>query len=281
MVGTDDGAELWHASSGAGLPVILCHGGPGLWDYLKPLAGLFGDAAEVHRWDQRGGGRSSRAGPYTIARMVEDMEALRRHVGVDAWVVAGHSWGAELALHYAVAHPGRTRGLVYMSGRGLMDSWRDVNRATCHEREAIRTTQAQRDRLDVLAGLVHRTPDLEREFRLLSWFTDLSPGFDAETLMQEMLDAPYEINFEANRELGEDNRAATQHLRAALPLLTIPAVLIHGSNDPRPVEGAQELARLLLHATLVVLDTGHLPWLERPDAIRSLLTDFLGSLPAG
>ena len=98
--------------------MILCHGRPGLWDYLSPLATLIDDFAEVHRWDQRGGGRSERTGPYTVARMVADMEAIRRHVGVEHWIVAGHSWGAELALHYAVAHPERTRGLVYVSGRG-------------------------------------------------------------------------------------------------------------------------------------------------------------------
>ena len=274
----DDGAQLWHTSSGAGPPLILCHGGPGLWDYLGPLAALIEDVAEVHRWDQRGGGRSSRTGPYTMARMVEDMEAVRRHDGVERWVVAGHSWGAELALHYAVAHPQRTRALVYISGRGLMDSWRDVNKAACRQRETHRTTPAQRDRLEILSRLPQRTPDLEREFRFLSWFTDFSPGVDAEALLREMLEAPFEINFEANEELGEDNRAYTEHLRAALPLLAVPALLIHGSNDPRPTEGAEELARLLPHATLDVVQAGHLPWLEIPATIRSLLAGFLGTL---
>ena len=280
VLNTDDGAQLWHASSGAGSPVILCHGGPGLWDYLGPLAALIEDVAEVHRWDQRGGGRSSRTSPYTVARMVKDMEAVRRHVGVERWFVAGHSWGAELALHYAVAHPERTRGLVYLSGRGSMDSWRDVNKAAGRQREMLRTTQEQRDRLELLAGLPQRTPDLEREFRLLSWVTDVSPGVDAEALLRDMLEAPHEINFDANKELGEDNRAATAHLRDALPVLVVPALLIHGSNDPRPTEGAQEIANLLPHATLEVVQAGHLPWLETPETIRSLLTGFLGALPS-
>lgn len=278
MVSSDDAVQLWHARSGVGSPVILCHGGPGLWDNLGSLAALIDDVAEVHRWDQRGGGRSSRTGPYTIARMVEDMETLRRHVGLERWVVAGHSWGAELALHYAVAHPERTRGLIYLSGRGLMDSWRDFNRALCREREAARTTEAQRQRLDVLAALTHRTRDLEREFRLLSWFTDVSPDADAGTLVQEDLDAPFEINFESNEALGEDNRSATSHLRAALPHLDRPTLLIHGAHDPRPANGAEELVGLLPNATFEVVDAGHLPWLERPTAIRSLLTGFITTL---
>lgn len=274
----DDGVELWHATSGVGLPLVVCHGGPGLWDNLGSLAALIDDAAEVHRWDQRGGGRSSRTGPYTVARMVDDMEAIRRHIGVERWIVAGHSWGAELALHYAVAHPDRTGGLLYLSGRGLMDSWRDVNRAACHQVEEQRTTPAQRDRREVLAAMPHRTPDLEHEYRLLAWSTDVSPGLDAEVLLAEGLDAPYEINFEANRELGADNKTKTQHLRASLPGLTVPTLLVHGVHDPRPAAGAEELARLLSHAALEVVDAGHVPWLETPDTIRSLLTGFVASL---
>jgi pimeloyl-ACP methyl ester carboxylesterase len=122
-----------------------------------------------------------------------------------------------------------------------------------------------------------RDPQLEREFRLLSWRADISPGFDAETLLREDLEAPYDINFEANKELGEDNRAATADLRRAVALLTVPTLLIHGSNDPRPPDGAEELARLLPHATLSLVDAGHLPWLETPDTIRSVLDRFLAS----
>jgi proline iminopeptidase len=200
---------------------------------------------------------------------------VRRHAGVERWVVAGHSWGAELALHYAVAHPERTRGLVYLSGRGLMDSWRDANKAACSEREAARRTPAQRDRLGALSRIGRRSRDEEREFRLLSWFTDVSPGFDAEVLLRDDLDATYEINYEANKSLGEDNRAAARELRAALPHLAVPTLLIHGSNDPRPAHGAQEIGRLMTQATVEVIDAGHMPWLETPDTIRHLVSEFL------
>lgn len=276
-VDTDDGLQLWHARSGAGPPMVLCHGGPGLWDNLGPLAALIDDLAEVHRWEQRGCGRSSGSGPYTIARSIEDLEAVRRHVGVERWIVAGHSWGAELALHYAVAHPERTRSLLYLSGRGLMDSWRARNRAVCRTREAARTTEEQRRRLDALAALSSRTPDLEREFRLLSWCADVSPEADAASLLQADVDAPYEINFEANRSLGEDNRSSAERLRAALPALRCPTLLVHGVHDPRPSAGAEELGRLLPDATLSLVDAGHLPWLERPAEVRSILTEFLGA----
>jgi pimeloyl-ACP methyl ester carboxylesterase len=72
MVVTDDGCRLWTARSGRGDPLVLCHGGPGFWDTFGDLAVLLGDVATVHRWDQRGCGRSERRGPYTVARSLAD-----------------------------------------------------------------------------------------------------------------------------------------------------------------------------------------------------------------
>jgi pimeloyl-ACP methyl ester carboxylesterase len=61
-----DGAELWTAVSGTGLPVVCLHGGPGQWDYLAPLAALLDDMFTMVRFDQRGCGRSTGRGPFTI-----------------------------------------------------------------------------------------------------------------------------------------------------------------------------------------------------------------------
>lgn len=69
--------------------------------------------------DQRGGGRSLAGGPWTVAALVSDMELLRRHWGYQRWLVAGHSWGAHLALFYALAHPERTRTLVLLNSTGV------------------------------------------------------------------------------------------------------------------------------------------------------------------
>src|SRR4051812_29840353 len=93
----DDGVALWTAAGGSGpVPVVLCHGGPGLWDYLQPVAESLSAVAQVLRWEQRGCGRSDRVGPYSVARYLADLEALRRHFGHRRWLLLGHSWGAGL-----------------------------------------------------------------------------------------------------------------------------------------------------------------------------------------
>lgn len=118
-----DGAEVYWEMSGSehGRPAVYLHGGPGgglgrggyrrRFDPEKYL---------VVGFDQRGCGRST---PWAIddlaaldrnttAALIEDMEALREHLGIDRWLVHGVSWGSTLALAYALEHPRRVTELV-------------------------------------------------------------------------------------------------------------------------------------------------------------------------
>ena len=92
-------------------------------------------------FDQRGCGRSrpladsaaADLSTNTTAHLVRDIEALRRHLGIDRWLVSGGSWGVALALAYAQAHPERVTALVLAavtSGRRLETDWitRDMRR---------------------------------------------------------------------------------------------------------------------------------------------------------
>jgi proline iminopeptidase len=54
--------------------MVLCHGGPGLWDYLELVASMVEDLCTVHRYDQRGGGRSTKEGALTVDRFVADLD---------------------------------------------------------------------------------------------------------------------------------------------------------------------------------------------------------------
>lgn len=119
FVGAGDGTKLWTATSGSGRPMVLCHGGPGSPDYLALVASLLSDTWTIHRWQQRGSGLSDKQGSYEISRFVADLENVRAHFGHDRWLVAGHSWGASLALLYALDYQDRTEALIYISGTGL------------------------------------------------------------------------------------------------------------------------------------------------------------------
>jgi proline iminopeptidase len=98
-----------------GVPVVFLHGGPGggiIPDYRR----YFDPAAyRVILFDQRGSGRSTPHAELeenTTWALVEDIEALRTHLGVDTWHVFGGSWGSTLSLAYAETHPERVRSLT-------------------------------------------------------------------------------------------------------------------------------------------------------------------------
>src|SRR5678815_3929746 len=130
---------LWTIAQGAGDPVILCNGGPGCCDYLQPVADMLTDLFMVIRFEQRGCGRSSSAPSYTVESSFEDVDVVRRGYGVDRCILGGHSWGADLALIYALAHPQRVTALLCLSG-GRMNNdreWHDAydrNRVEVGER---------------------------------------------------------------------------------------------------------------------------------------------------
>jgi proline iminopeptidase len=268
----DDGAQLWTAASGYGTPVVLCHGGPGLWDYLNDVAALLNHAHTVIRFEQRGCSRSTgREGPFTVAQAVDDLDRLRRALGIDRWGVIGHSWGAELVLRYAARNPEQTTAVAYVAGIGAGTTFREAYVA-----EQDRRLGGDLPRWRELGSRI-RTPEEEREWCLLQWRSDFSPVGDpaahAEALWRTR-PAGIEVNGLANRQLsterrGDDLLALAQNVRA-------PVTMLLGADDPRPWTATDELLGHLPNARRVVLDhAGHAPWRERPADFQALALDAL------
>lgn len=111
------GHDIYFEVSGnpRGRPVIACHGGPG--GGTTPSMRRYFDPSryKIVLFDQRGCGRSTPRASLennTTWHLVDDMEALRVHLGIDQWHVFGGSWGSTLALAYAEAHPDRVSALI-------------------------------------------------------------------------------------------------------------------------------------------------------------------------
>ena len=112
-----DGHKIYFEEAGnvAGVPVVFLHGGPG--SGCKPSHRQFFDPEKYRSvlLDQRGAGRSTPYGGVeanSTPHLVADLEAVRRRLGIEQWVLFGGSWGAALALCYAQAHPDRVLGMV-------------------------------------------------------------------------------------------------------------------------------------------------------------------------
>ncbi|NUB45406.1 prolyl aminopeptidase [Fertoebacter nigrum] len=98
-----------------GVPVLVLHGGPG--GGCSPAMRRYFDPAvyRVVLFDQRGCGRSrphASVEHNTTWHLVGDIEVIRETLGIDRWICFGGSWGATLALIYAITHPARVAQLV-------------------------------------------------------------------------------------------------------------------------------------------------------------------------
>ena len=112
-----DGHEIYveHGGAADGLPVILLHGGPGSGSKPDHRRYFCPRRYRFVIFDQRGSGRSKphgRTEANTTEHLCADMERIRTHLGIDRWLLYGGSWGATLALSYALRHPERVLGMI-------------------------------------------------------------------------------------------------------------------------------------------------------------------------
>ena len=137
LVSADDGNALYVGVTGTGPDVLMLSGGPGCVQYLEDDA-LAPRGFRSWYPEPRGVGRSQ-GGPHTLSQAVADLESIRRSVGVDSWVVLGHSWGSDLAVRYALDHPRRVDKVVGVAGHGLHKdkTWSETYHANQQTEPAI------------------------------------------------------------------------------------------------------------------------------------------------
>ncbi|MFA6242247.1 MAG: alpha/beta fold hydrolase, partial [Candidatus Hydrogenedentales bacterium] len=110
-----DDCELYCEREGTGVPIVLVNGGPGgTHHYFHPSFSRAAAFAQVIYYDQRGCGLSEfkPGSGYTVDQATDDLENLRKALGLGKWVVVGHSYGGLLAQCYAMRYPDSLKGLV-------------------------------------------------------------------------------------------------------------------------------------------------------------------------
>lgn len=279
FVTADDGCRLWSVRSGTEAPgrhgFVLCHGGPGFWNTLGPIARMLEDHGPVVRWDQRGGGRSEWQEPYTVARFLADLDQVREHHGFDTVTVLGHSWGATLALRYALAdeYRPRVRGLVYVAGIGYgRKTW--MSEFAANKKAASAPYAAE---IAELEALEPRTPEQDRrlwqlglagEFPNRAWALEL-----AATQVNEVFAENETVYASLHREADTHDAA---ELEARIRALEVPTLIVDGMADLRPRYAVDPLAAVLPRVTRVrIAGAGHFPWLDAPEVFEDALSGWL------
>jgi len=259
-----------------GQPALFLHGGPG--------AG----AGAVHRrffdpgfwriviFDQRGAGRSRPLGALeqnTTPHLVEDIEVLRRHLGIESWLLFGGSWGSTLALAYAQAHPERVAGCVLRGvflGRRSEVDWflYGLRRIFPDEHARFAGFLPKSERADLLKAYLRRLTDPDPAVHLpaaRAWSVDegscstLLPSPDTVSSFAQDRTALGLARIEAHY-FANDLFLPSQGLLGRMDRLKgVPAEIIQGRYDMIcPATSAFELADAWPTARLTVVpDAGH------------------------
>lgn len=252
-----NGVTLFTRTIGSGPDVIVLHGGPGAHhDYLLPQFDLLARGRRLRYYDQRGGGRSpvQRDAPVGWQAHVRDLDAL-----LDAWRAApatllGYSWGALLALLYAIAHPGRVARLALVCPPPATAAGRRRFEAVFAERSRAPAIAAARAGLRA-SGLRERDPDGYRrrafELSVAGYFRDLEKVRDL---------TPFRLTGRTQQAVWQS--LGEYDLRDRLDRVRVPCRVFAGRHDPIPLDATRETAGRLRADLVVFEESGHCPYVE-------------------
>jgi proline iminopeptidase len=274
-----DGFSLYYYAEGSGTPIIFLGGGPGIEvDYMKPAAELFPPQYQRVFLEQRGSGRSRpvklTAENMSLRLMVEDLEALRRHLKLDRVMLAGHSWGGMLAMAYASSHPENVDRLVLIESGGPTQEFRQRFSDNIQARLHSEDKEAQRYWIDAAKHGVESDTAAREALRAITpgYFFDRAKGL-AFAAAQPRGGLHQDALLLLNADL-----AKSYDLRDGLRQLLRPVLIIEGHQDPIGEQNGRGHSRVDSFFDTSLPDRcGHFPWIEQPDKMRAVVAEFLTS----
>ncbi|RAX43719.1 hypothetical protein DQ354_19220 [Arthrobacter sp. AQ5-06] len=278
---TADSRTLSYETKGAGPLVVLLPGGPGL-DPATYFSAVELPGFQRLIFNPRGTGKSDPpATPegYRIAGYVDDVEALRTHLGHEQLSLYGSSHGASTALAYASAYPERVRSLILASGPARMDAAfiQDLDKVHQHFKVSV-SDGPQRLQGSEEAGPRMRSATTEQDRRsAMRTMMDTyiaHPNADDSVFLDRLATAP--LNFVAPGTMAAEMMGGLDLLSDA-PKITARTLVIGGDLDVRvPVQHLQQIVQAITGARLVrFTESGHLIHVEALQQWKQVVSDFL------
>lgn len=261
----------------AAAPLLVLHGGPGAnHDYLLPQMLELADEHQLVFYDQRGGGRSRTDDrtPVTWRTHVEDLDRVIDELDTRPLTIVGYSWGGLLAMLYAIeAAAGRTsfqpERLILIDPAPVSRAYRARFEAEFARRQTGPAVLAMRQQL-LSSGLRERDPAAYRqrvfELSVAGYFSDPAAARDL---------TPFRVTGRVQETVWDSLDDYDLTVPGQLDSVVVPTLIVHGREDPIPLESSEAAAQAL-RARLVVLErSGHVPYVEQPEPLFRAIRSFL------
>ncbi len=262
--------RLSYRSVGKGLPLVVIHDGPGYdKSLLYPGFDVLSDEIRVIYYDQRGCGNSEPLTPHTsltIDDNAEDLESLRKNLGLERFSIAAHGWGAVIAVKYALKYGEFVDAMILVTpvspfrpdllGKNILDKL------------------PQNARVEVLDVISNPTLSMldkrEKIMRQVLYAMPYKPSSRIRTIIRNAKLSP-DVSLRLGSEL------ASMDLFPVLNQIEVPTLVIVGKHDiVTPMRDQMAYADELQSCVAVVFnESGHFPFLEEPKFFISVVKEFL------
>src|SRR5215831_14406884 len=285
------GVLIYYKVVGRGAPLMIVHGGPGAsHDYLLPYLLPLARTNRLIFIDERGSGRSEKLENttlYTVENMVEDVEDVRRALGLGKVNLLGHSYGGVLAQAYAFKYQKNLSRLIL---GGTFYSTAAMNKVLAGERQAMPADALQKLTDLEKAGLFNKGKPWEKgrypdEYAKLAWGDGYFPF-----LYQHHPDPNYDpaagntsTSWDLYREMwgshGEfiiDGNLKSVEYGDRLPSIKVPTLIICGDHDESDPSLSKEMHEKIAGSKLVILpQSGHMTFVDQPNLFIKSIDDFV------
>ncbi|OBF49648.1 proline iminopeptidase [Mycobacterium sp. 852002-53434_SCH5985345] len=273
------GGTVWfkRVGAGAGLPLLVVHGGPGLpHTYLRSLERL-ADEREVIYWDQLGCGKSERPSNrelWTMQRSVAEMDAVVAGLGLNRFHIFGNSWGGMMAQQYALDVPSGAASLTISNSIASIPQFSEMVARLKSELDPA--TQSAIERHEA-AGTTYtaeyqdaiRTWNETYLCRVRPWPPELLEAFaKMGTDIFETMFGPSDFHIVGTiKEWDVFDRLAE---------ITLPTLILAGRFDECVPEHMWDMHQRIAGSRFVFFEeSAHMPFIEEPAKFDSVLRDFL------
>ncbi|MBM3944028.1 MAG: alpha/beta fold hydrolase [SAR202 cluster bacterium] len=270
-----NGTKLFYTALGKGRPLIFLHGGLGFdHNYFRPWTDPLAKQFRVVYYDHRGNGRSDgreSLGTVTHETWIDDLDALRKHLGFKKFTLVGHSYGGALGMGYALKYQRHLDGLVIITSYAGWDFW--------HEAIANGRKLGTPEQVAALRRMEHTHFASDEEFgQVVGTVTPLYfKNVDMKVL--ERIGATTKVSYQAfNRGFIDCHRGF--NLVPRLGEIKTPTLVMAARDDKIiPISQSERIHRGIKGSKMVVFENSrHFPFIEERKKFNATLAEWAAGL---
>ncbi|EGY00434.1 proline-specific peptidase [Nitrospirillum viridazoti Y2] len=276
--------KVWTKKVGSGATkVLLLHGGPGIGhEYLEAMEAFLPEAGiEMYYYDQLGVNNSDQPDDpalWTLTRYVDEVEEVRRGLGLDQFVLFGHSWGGMLGIEYALKYQQHLKGLVISNMTAGIQSYLKRTNSL----RALLKPDSRKRLAELEAKKDYDSPDYDR-IMMEELYPQIICRLDPwpEPVTRALRHANFAIY---NQMQGKSEMEVTGNLKDwerwdALSRITVKTLTIGAAHDEMDPEDIKRMATLMPNARSVICPKGsHMCFWDDQDFYFKNLIPFLKSV---